>query len=245
MLLFIFSEYSPIFLAISDTVKTTLPSQKYLHISLLWMAKFHAIPHPDGHLYPHLPLTHHSQPGSGYSSGSHRPILAEPLLLPGVMPDFASCLLSSSYALHPGVYWGKSEWNTAEQINIHREGMWGIRNHTAWMLGSSACDRRGKSKGKVHASEGQQLGPLISLYRVCLEKIRGDSHLNGGTKVRPQLTPLAPQAGHTCQETKTPESCQACGPLAILLTTWPRKHCRYLVICNHARLKLLGSSTKR
>lgn len=103
-LLFIFSEYSPIFLAISDTVKTTLPSQKYLHISLLWMAKFHAIPHLDRHLHPHLPLTHHSQPGSGYSSGSHRPILAEPLLLPGVMPDFASCLLSSSYALHPGVY---------------------------------------------------------------------------------------------------------------------------------------------
>lgn len=121
--------------------------------------KFHAIPHPDEHLYPHLPLTHHSQPGSGHSSGGHRPVLAEPLLLPGAMPDFASCLLSSSHALHPGVHWGKSEWNKAEQINIHREGTWGICNQTAWMLGSSACNRRGKSKGKVYASEGQQPGP--------------------------------------------------------------------------------------
>lgn len=86
-------------------------------------------------------------------------------------------------------------------------------------------------------------GPLISLYRVCLEKIRGDSHLKSGTKVRPQLTPPSPQAGHTCQETKAPESCQADGPMAVFLTTWPRKHCRCLVIGNRARFsisKVLG-----
>lgn len=92
--------------------------------------------------------------------GSHRPILPEPLLLPGVVPDFARCLLSSSSVHQPSAYWRKSEWNTAEQINIHREGMWGIYSHTAWMLGSFMCDRRGKSKWKVQASEGQQLGPF-------------------------------------------------------------------------------------
>lgn len=123
------------------------------------------------------------------SWGSHRPSLAEPLLLSGLVPGFAQRHLSSSPVRQPSVYWRKSKWNTAEQIIIHREGMRGICNHTAWMLGSSICDRRGKPKWKVRASWGQ----LYTQY--AWKKIGGDSSPNSGTNVRPELTP-AHQAEH-------------------------------------------------
>lgn len=38
------------------------------------------------------------------SCRSHGPILADPLLLPGLVPDLARCLLSSSPALQPSAY---------------------------------------------------------------------------------------------------------------------------------------------
>lgn len=107
-----------------------------------------------GCLYPYLHIT---------PSLSQDTVLRDPRPHPG-WPPAASRARAWPCTVPPFIFpcapARKSEWNTAEQINIHCEGMWGICNHTAWMLGSSMCDRRGKSKWKAHASEGQQPGPF-------------------------------------------------------------------------------------
>lgn len=120
-------------------------------------------------------------------------ILAEPLLLPGLVPGFTWCFLPSSSALQTSACWRKPEWSTAEQSNIPHEGMWGTCRRTDWVL----CGRRGKSKWKAHAPEGQQPGPFDYSVQSVPGKNQKELCPKSGTKIRPQLTPVtSPSRAH-------------------------------------------------
>lgn len=158
-----------------------------------------------------------SQPGSEYSSGLRQTYPWTPAAS-RVMLDFAGCLLSSSHALLTSVYWRKSERNTAEQINIHHEGRWGICNHIAWVLGSSLSCQQQERKIKVKDA--------------C---IRGTWRNHRGFSSEGwqwgQITAKAEQGMHA-RWTKAPESCQAEGPMVVSQTSWLREYCRCLDSCN-------------
>lgn len=131
-----------------------------------------------------IPASHTSLPDCPRKESWGRSILAEPLLLPGIVPGFTWCPLSSSPALQTSARWREPEWSAAEQINNPHEGMWGMCCCTDWML----CARRGKSKWKAHASEGQQPGPFDYSVQSMPGKYEKEFCVHSGTKVRSQLT---------------------------------------------------------
>lgn len=143
-----------------------------------------------GCLYPYLPLTHHSQPVPGYSlAGATAPSWLTPCCFQG------SCLtlhgasfhlpLHSSPVLTEG---NQSEIQLSRLISIVKGcGEYAIIQ-PGCMAAPCVTGEENQSEKRMHQRDSSQ-GPLISLYRACLEKIRGHSCLNSGTKVRPQLTP--------------------------------------------------------
>lgn len=162
---------------------------------------FHVIPHQAECLYPYLPLTHHSEPDPGYSLGeATAPSLLNPCHFQGsclTLHDASFHLLRcSSPVLTEG---NQSEIQLSRLISIVKGcGEYAIIQRGC-LTAPCVTGEENQSIKCMHQRDSSQ-GPLISLYRVCLEKIREDSCPNSGTKVRPQLTPAPTpsRAHHSC-----------------------------------------------
>lgn len=117
-----------------------------------------------------------SQPGSGYSSGVGTGSSLNPCCFQG------SCLTLQDAFFHLSMHslvvfteGNQSEIQQSRLISIMKGcGEYAITQPGCLAALCAANDRRGKSKWKVHASEGHG-------------EITGDSHLKGGNEDRPQL----------------------------------------------------------
>lgn len=139
------------------------------------------------------------------SWGSHSPILGEATAPSLLNPCHfqGSCLTFHDASFHllrcssPVLTEGnQSEIQLSRLISIVKGcGEYAIIQRGC-LTAPCATGEENQSIKCMHQRDSSQ-GPLISLYRVCLEKIREDSCPNSGTKVRPQLTPApTPSRAH-------------------------------------------------
>lgn len=125
-------------------------------------------------MYPYLSLTHHFQPVPGYSfGGTTSPPLLNPYCFQGSCQTLHGCLLSSSPVLQPVL----AEGNQNEiQLNRVISIMKGCGEYAIIQPGCLAAlcatGEENQSEKCMHQRDSSR-GPLINLYRVCLEKSEG------------------------------------------------------------------------